>query len=39
MENAEPSLKKAADDIAASNADDGVAAYLESLLDIKEQGA
>jgi hypothetical protein len=35
MENADPVLKKMADDIAGTNAEDGLAAYLETLLDLK----
>ncbi len=35
MANASASLKKTADDIAASNAEDGVAAYLETLLALR----
>lgn len=36
MANASPSLKKAADDIALSNVEDGVAAYIETLLALKK---
>jgi hypothetical protein len=35
MENASAALKKIADDIAPSNVQDGVAVYLERLLDLK----
>ena len=35
MANASPSLRKAADDVAASNVEDGVAAYLETLLAMR----